>query len=198
MFELLPPKDDGLFTPTVGKQSSDKHYFLMRYIDIFTTAMKGKWKGLHYIDLFAGAGIEKLRGSEELHWGSPMIAAKAPKPFDRLHLCELNLQKYQTHPTVDMIYTDLYKKVPTLSKTTIYNTMDIFRAKGLVKALPFLESEFRFEYQDRPHHHLVCKQCNQIYDIYTNCDYQKAMTIEGHRIEEIHGSFRGVCKKCQK
>jgi three-Cys-motif partner protein len=94
MFELPPPKDDGLYTPTVGRQSSDKHYFLMRYIDIFTTAMTGKWKGLHYIDLFAGAGIERLRGSEELHWGSPMIAANAPKPFDGLHLCELDPQKH--------------------------------------------------------------------------------------------------------
>jgi len=81
MFELPQPQNDGLYTPIVGKQSSDKHYFLMRYIDIFTTAMTGKWKGLHYIDLFAGAGIEKLRGSEELQWGSPMIAANAPKPF---------------------------------------------------------------------------------------------------------------------
>lgn len=95
MFELPPPKDDGLYMQTVGKQSFDKHYFLMRYIDIFTTAMTGKWKGLHYIDLFAGAGIEKLQGSEELRWGSPMIAANAPKPFHRLHLCELDPQKYE-------------------------------------------------------------------------------------------------------
>ena len=95
MFELPPPKDDGLYIPTVGRQSSDKHYFLMKYVDIFTTAMTGKWKGLHYIDLFAGAGIDRLRGSKELRWGSPMIAANAPKPFDKLHLCELDPQKYQ-------------------------------------------------------------------------------------------------------
>jgi three-Cys-motif partner protein len=95
MFELPPAKDDGMYIPTVGKQSSDKHYFLTRYIDIFTTAITGKWNSLHYIDLFAGAGIEKLRGSEEMEWGSPMIAARAPKSFDRLHLCELNPQKYQ-------------------------------------------------------------------------------------------------------
>jgi len=95
MFELPPPEDDGLYIPTVGKQSFDKHYFLMRYIDIFTTAMKGKWKSLHYIDLFAGAGVEKLRDTDELRWGSPMIAANAPKQFDRLHLCELDDQKYE-------------------------------------------------------------------------------------------------------
>ncbi len=33
MFELSSPKDDDLYIPTVGEQSRDKHYFLMRYID---------------------------------------------------------------------------------------------------------------------------------------------------------------------
>jgi len=133
MFELSPPKDDGLYTPTVGKHSSDKHYFLMRYIDIFTTAMTGKWKGLHYIDLFAGAGIEKLRGSEELYWGSPMIAAKAPKPFDRLHLCELNLQKYQalkkrvgdTRPNSQILNGDANNEVYNIAKEIPQGTLSL-------------------------------------------------------------------------
>ena len=93
MFELPPPKDDGLYIPTVGRQSRDKHFFLRKYVDIFTTSMKGKWKGLHYIDLFAGAGIERLRGSPDLAWGSPMIAAYAPKPCDKLHLCDLCIHR---------------------------------------------------------------------------------------------------------
>jgi three-Cys-motif partner protein len=95
MFKLPAPNEDGLYVPDVGQQSTDKHYFLIKYIDIFTTAMKGKWEGLHYIDLFAGAGIERVRRSKELHWGSPMIAAHAPRSFDRLHLCELVSKKYQ-------------------------------------------------------------------------------------------------------
>jgi len=95
MFKLSPPNDDGLYIPTVGQWSRDKHYFLMRYIDAFTTSMKSKqWKGLHYIDLFAGPGIERLKVSKVLDWGSPLIAAKAPHRFNRLHLCEMNKRKY--------------------------------------------------------------------------------------------------------
>ncbi|MGA2323072.1 MAG: three-Cys-motif partner protein TcmP [Sedimentisphaerales bacterium] len=94
MLELPPPKDDGLFIPTVGEWSHDKHYFLMRYIDAFTTAMKNKkWTGLHYIDLFAGAGIEKLETSGKLEWGSAMIAAQAG--FTQLHLCEMVKRNYE-------------------------------------------------------------------------------------------------------
>ena len=118
MFELPQPRDDGLYTPSVKPQSADKHYFLTRYIDAFTTSMKGKWK-LHYIDLFAGAGIERLENSEELAWGSPMIAAQSPKPFDRLHLCDLDEQKYDAltkrvtslHPNAQILKGDANDKV---------------------------------------------------------------------------------------
>lgn len=93
--ELPSPVDDGLFIPEVGPWSHDKHYFLRRYLNAFTTAMgKKKWKGLHYIDLFAGAGIEKLEGTEQLEWGSPLLAAQAKRTFDRLHLCEKNKKKF--------------------------------------------------------------------------------------------------------
>ncbi|UCC97640.1 MAG: three-Cys-motif partner protein TcmP [Phycisphaerales bacterium] len=133
MSELPPPKDDGLYIPTVGKQSSDKHYFLMRYINIFTTAITGKWKGLHYIDLFAGAGIEKLRGSEQLQWGSPMIAAKAPKSFTRLHLCELNRQKYQalekrvgdTRPDSQILNGDANNEVHNITREIPQGTLSL-------------------------------------------------------------------------
>ncbi len=95
MFNLPPPQDDGLYVPTVGEWSRDKHYFLMRYINAFTTSMKDKWAGLHYIDLFAGAGIERLRESGDLDWGSPMIAAQIPNKFTTLHLCEKGKKKYK-------------------------------------------------------------------------------------------------------
>jgi three-Cys-motif partner protein len=95
MPEIPTPTDDGLYIPTVGQWSRDKHYFLMRYIDAFTTSMKEKkWAGLHYVDLFAGAGIERLEESKELDWGSPLIAAYARHPFDRLHLCEKSKREY--------------------------------------------------------------------------------------------------------
>jgi len=89
MFELPIPEDDGLCIPEVPEHSKYKHHFIRRYIDAFTTSMKDKkWSGLHYIDLFAGAGIERLRNSHKLDWGSPLIAAQAPYPFTKLHLCE--------------------------------------------------------------------------------------------------------------
>ena len=95
MPESVQPVDDGQYIPTVGQWSSDKHYYLSRYMDAFTTSMREKWGGLHYIDLFAGAGIERLKESKALEWGSPMLAARARFPFSRLHLCEKSSVKYK-------------------------------------------------------------------------------------------------------
>lgn len=108
MFELESPKDDGLFIASVGEWSHDKHYFFMRYVDAFTTAMKNKkWGGLHYIDLFAGAGIERLEDSQRLEWGSPLIAAQSPYPFDGIHVCEKDREK------CDALKTRIQKIVPS-------------------------------------------------------------------------------------
>ncbi|MCK4871866.1 MAG: three-Cys-motif partner protein TcmP [Phycisphaerales bacterium] len=87
MFPLNQPEDDGLYIPEVGAWSADKHHFLRRYIDAFTTSMRRKWPEMHYIDLFAGAGIERLGGGD-LSWGSPLIAAQATHGFTQLHLVE--------------------------------------------------------------------------------------------------------------
>ena len=94
MFDLLPPSDDGLLIPEVQRWSAAKHYFLRRFIDGFTTAMRNKWPELHYVDLFAGSGIERVEGLG-LDWGSPLIAAQAPHKFYRLHLCELDAAKFR-------------------------------------------------------------------------------------------------------
>jgi Fur family transcriptional regulator, peroxide stress response regulator len=36
------------------------------------------------------------------------------------------LIKNLCHPTVDQIFKDLQSEIPTISKTTIYNTLDLF------------------------------------------------------------------------
>jgi len=91
MADLKPPEADGLVIPKVGPWSRTKHYYLDRYIHALTTSMTQKWQ-LHYIDLFAGAGIEHLDG-DGLDWGSPLIAAQAAVRFHQIHLCELDQQK---------------------------------------------------------------------------------------------------------
>ena len=55
------------------------------------------------------------------------------------------LMVHRVHPTADEIYNALYPTMPTLSKTTIYNTMKLFTEQGAVKALVIDEKNVRFD-----------------------------------------------------
>lgn len=107
------------------------------------------------------------------------------------------LDHHHDHPTVDMIYAKLFRQVPTLSKTTVYNTLDLFREHGIINVLYITESELRFELRHTTHYHFYCRICGSISDVEVGCEYLEGMMIEGHKIEEIHCFFRGVCRSCQ-
>lgn len=90
----IEPHNDGLIIPEVGPWAKRKYHFLGRYLDAFTNAMKGKkWDGLYYIDPFCGAGLARIRDSEEIVLASPLLAANIRNPFTRLHLCDANPDK---------------------------------------------------------------------------------------------------------
>jgi Fe2+ or Zn2+ uptake regulation protein len=108
------------------------------------------------------------------------------------------LMDYKTHPTVDMIYKDLSKEIPTLSKTTIYNTLNLFLKKGIVTGLTIDENEVRYDYNTKPHAHLKCIKCGCVYDIDLKCPLFYKKMIGGHKITEHHIYLKGVCKECLK
>jgi len=113
----------------------------------------------------------------------------------RIKILEV-LIKNKDHMNVNMIYDELSKEIPTISKTTVYNTLSTFVEKGLVHCLTITPEEMRYDYETKPHHHLLCKRCGRIIDVNVRCAYAEAMEIEGHSIEEIQGYFKGICKEC--
>jgi Fe2+ or Zn2+ uptake regulation protein len=124
---------------------------------------------------------------------------KGIKPtFQRLSILKY-LKDSQNHPTADMIYEYIRKKVPTISKTTVYNTIHTFLEKGLINELTITNQEARYDTETSSHHHFLCNQCGNIYDIDIECPFSlpDKDVIKGHKIEEVHGYFKGVCKSCR-
>ncbi|MGI5927327.1 MAG: transcriptional repressor [Syntrophomonadaceae bacterium] len=67
--------------------------------------------------------------------------------FQRLKVLEY-LTQNRCHPTVEQIFTELQKDIPTLSKTTVYNTLRILAEAGLVKVITIDERESRYDSLD--------------------------------------------------
>ncbi len=85
---VIEAQNDGLAIPVVGRWALSKYNLVGRYCQIFTTSMKRKWPNLVYIDLFSGSGYAKIKGSNQIVYGSPLIALSIPVPFTKYILCE--------------------------------------------------------------------------------------------------------------
>jgi three-Cys-motif partner protein len=77
----LLPVEDGLLTRESGRWAEEKLDYLKRYIDVFATSMRKKWRKRNYIDLFAGPGKCKCRETNKVLLGSPILAITANYPF---------------------------------------------------------------------------------------------------------------------
>jgi len=82
--------NDGLPTPQIGPWSLQKYRILGLYDTLFSTGMKRRWGLRVYIDLFAGPGRARIRGSRQIVETSPLLALRVPDPFDRYIFSDRN------------------------------------------------------------------------------------------------------------
>ena len=108
------------------------------------------------------------------------------------------IEEILKHPTVDMIYQEISKEIPTLSKTTIYNTMNLFVENGIVSELCVGEGEVRYEINLAPHGHFRCTECGNIFDIELDTKIFKIKKVDGNQIMHTSVYFTGKCSECLK
>ena len=126
-----------------------------------------------------------------------VLAGRGVKPtFQRLTILGAVMDN-RSHLTIRALHAALVRKIPTLSKTTLYSTLDLFAAKGLVRAVTIDPAEVRYDGVTVPHHHFHCTTCGRILDIEISCANSRTGEIHGHRIDEVHGYFKGVCRDCR-
>ena len=85
---IIPVDDDGLYIPEVGNWSDEKYKLVGGYCEIFTSGMKNLWDSLVYIDLFAGAGYARIKGTNKIRMSSALIALSVNHKFSKYIFCE--------------------------------------------------------------------------------------------------------------
>lgn len=101
------------------------------------------------------------------------------------------------HPTVDDIYKALIGSIPTLSKTTVYNTLSLFVDKGIIRQVDLESGEAHYDADLHMHGHFKCSVCGEIIDF--DVDYSKlyAPELDGCIIDEHALLLKGKCNKCR-
>ena len=71
----------------------------------------------------------------------------------------------KTHPTADDVLISARKKCPTVSRATVYNTLNLLVEKGLIGMQTIREGAVVFDPNVQKHHHFIDEDTGEIYDI---------------------------------
>lgn len=112
---------------------------------------------------------------------------------------------HKTHPTVDNVYAAMLPNMPTLSKTTVYNTLKILEEKGAIQVLNIDEKNAHYDAEETIHAHFLCQNCNKIFDIFFDKDRQehiagltKTSNLKPFSITSTQINYKGICPDCLK
>jgi len=115
--------------------------------------------------------------------------------IQRLAILEY-LQRVKCHPTADEALIAVRKKFPSVSRATVYNTLDALTKAGMVLRLNVDPTVARYDADLGPHAHFRCRVCGEVYDIGLGDEDPLAGTIDGHRVESVRTYAYGICASC--
>jgi len=100
------------------------------------------------------------------------------------------------HPTVDNIYSDLVGDMPTLSKTTVYNTLKLFIDNGITSTVTIEDNEVRYDAIMEEHAHFKCDACGNVYDVEIDVSALKFKKMKSFQVDKTNIYLKGKCNKC--
>ncbi len=94
-----------------------------------------------------------------------MLAEHGIKPSaQRMAVAEYVLET-KDHPTADQVLLVVAPKLPMLSRATVYNTLNLFVERGLLRQLTLAEGRVVFDPNVGDHHHFIDDATGEIHDI---------------------------------
>lgn len=130
-------------------------------------------------------------------FGSRLLEHNIKPSYSRIRIYGY-LVENKNHPTVDQIYSELVKAIPTLSKTTVYNTLDLLMEAGLARVLTIEENETRYDSDTSDHGHFKCLSCGAVTDFGVEADGIAAGELKDYRVYFKNVYYKGICPKCLK
>lgn len=118
--------------------------------------------------------------------------------FQRQVILE-ELTNCKGHPRAEELFERVRKRIPTISRGTVYRNLKLFRDEGLAQELTMGKEASRWEGNIRPHYHFTCEVCDRVWDlpVPVERDLERRLRREmGFRISAHRLEFYGFCKEC--
>jgi Fur family ferric uptake transcriptional regulator len=110
------------------------------------------------------------------------------------------VRRAEAHVSPEQVYDRVHRRNPTISRATIYRTLDFLCEVRLIHALYWGGQMYYEIADDQPHHHLVCRICGAM----AECEHDLLQILfeavkKRHRftIDMDHVALFGVCQRCR-
>lgn len=109
------------------------------------------------------------------------------------------LQGDTSHPTADVIYQRVRKKIKNISLGTVYRNLNVLASQGAIQEIPVADGPGRYDYRTDKHYHFICDGCGSVCDV--NLPFQANLNKQLEESLKLHIRthqivFYGLCPAC--
>jgi Fur family transcriptional regulator, iron response regulator len=98
----------------------------------------------------------------------------------------------EDHPSADQVWARVRKSFPMISRATVYNTLNLFVAKGLLLPLVLAEGKVVFDPKVDRHHHFIDDDTGTIHDVpWQALEVKNIQSLRGYDVRQYQVVLRG-------
>lgn len=96
------------------------------------------------------------------------------------------------HPSADHVWTQVQESFPMISRATVYNSLNLFVEKGLLRELHLTPDSVLFDSNMERHHHFIDEDTGRIYDVpWDHIEIRNAKPVAGFEMHDCSVVMRG-------
>src|SRR5436853_5330374 len=89
------------------------------------------------------------------------------------------------HPSADRVWARVRQRFPMISRATVYNTLNLFVEKKLLRELHLSPESVVFDPNMEKHHHLIDEESGRIFDIdWTDVEVSKIEKMRNFEVRD--------------
>jgi Fur family peroxide stress response transcriptional regulator len=107
----------------------------------------------------------------------------------------------EDHPTADQVYDNVSGRIPGISRTTVYRTLESLSRMGLITKTCHPGSVVRYDCRTELHHHLICLRCDHI----DNISDERLDSLQipdtsafGFEVSDFKVQLHVICRRCRE
>jgi Fur family iron response transcriptional regulator len=96
------------------------------------------------------------------------------------------------HPSAEQVWAEVRARLPVLSRATVYNTLNLFVRKGLLRQVQLGEGRVGFDPNLEPHHHFIDEATGVVLDVpWDALEVRRVDALRGLEVREYQVVLRG-------